>query len=178
MRLWRRLLDAPPAIVVAPLPGPSVVGEHDLDDVAQLGHALRVGDGSERLDPAVEISFHQVRRSDEVALTFATAEDIDARVLEVPANDRSDVDRLALAGHARAYRAHAADDEIDRDTRLRRSVQRCDRGRIDKGVALDDDASVAELLVPLPLGVDEVRDSGAQHRRRDHQLAVARLARV
>ena len=92
---------------------------------AELGVAYR----HERLDAAVEVALHQVGRADEVARRArrlarrarprrrpppraassrrATAEAVDARVLEEAADDRAHGDRLRQPGHARAQAAHA-----------------------------------------------------------------------
>src|SRR3954453_21028758 len=132
-------LNPAPAIVTAELPGTPIVGEHHVNDRAQPYLALRVGDGRERFAPSVEVAFHEVGRADEELLPVAAAELEDARVLEVPPDDRTHANRLTSARHARSDRAHATHDEVDRHASGRGTIEGRDGSGIDDGVALDDD---------------------------------------
>ena len=59
----RQALGPLPAAVGRQHPRPPVVGEHRPDDLVDLESRVRVVDGHERLDPAVEVAVHEVRRS-------------------------------------------------------------------------------------------------------------------
>src|ERR1700694_3639386 len=108
-----------------------VIGEASLERVLELGLEVLVLDGSEELDPLVEVTRHQVGGADVVAALLAAVERVDPRMLEEPADDRHHVDRVADAWDAWLQAADPADVEIDRHARLRSPVQRLDALGVD-----------------------------------------------
>ena len=72
---------------------------------ASCGGQARVGDGHERLDPAVEVAVHHVGAADPVLVGAHEVED--PRVLEEAPEDRAHPDVLREARHARPQRADA-----------------------------------------------------------------------
>ena len=98
-------------------------------------------DRHEHLDATVEVSLHQVGRTDverELVLP-GLAEDEDARVLEELAHDRVDRDVLREPRHAGTQRAERAHDESNLDASDARLVERVDDRGIRESVHLDRD---------------------------------------
>src|SRR5947207_15045826 len=95
-------------------------------------------------------------------------------MFEIPAQDRPHPDVLGKTLDVRAQAAHTADDQVDRSTVLRRSVERVDHLRIDQVVHLDDDPPV---LAPL-LAPDEVEQLIAHAVGSDAELSECALPAV
>src|SRR5690606_8790805 len=92
----------------------------------------------------------------DVELVLAGVREVeDASVLEVPIDDRADLDVLADADHARPEAAHAANDELDRDPGLGRAVESLDDVFVDERVHLRDDARRTALARVLRFPRDE-----------------------
>src|SRR5580693_5138803 len=89
----------------------------------------------------------------------ASAEAVDATVLEEAADDRLDPDVFREALDARPQAADAAHDEFDRDTRLGRLVERVDDPGIDQRIHLHPDYRWAPRLGMDDLGGDVVEDA-------------------
>ena len=92
-----------------------------------------------RLDSAVEVAAHQIRRPDVPAVS---TEVVDTGVLEVAPAERAHPDVLGHPGDPRTHPAGAAHDEVDPRSGARRRVERFDDFGVDEVVALDDDPAV------------------------------------
>src|SRR4051812_29396854 len=97
----RPRLEPGPDAVGAELPGIDVVGEAALEHVEQLGPQLRRLDRGDQLHAAVEIARHQVGGAGQDPGLVSALEGVDARMLEVAADDRDDADVLGYSRHAR-----------------------------------------------------------------------------
>jgi len=82
------------------LPGVALVGEVQVEDLAQLLLQARVLDRRQHLDAALEVALHAVRRADVVLGRAGVAEVVDARVLQKPADDADHADVLGDARQA------------------------------------------------------------------------------
>ena len=166
-----------PAAVRLELPRPPVVGEHQVDDRDEARAGLTVLDGHDRLDPPVEVAVHEVGRTD-VPLPVATVlERPDPRVLEELADDRADPDVLGQPGEPRLDGAPGADDHVDADARLRRPIQRLDRGHVDDGVELEHDVRRPARPRVRDLPIHELEEPRTEAVRRDEQPPERVLAR-
>src|SRR5437879_13396620 len=130
--------DVAPRSVGPELPRQDVVGERDVEDLLQPLAQLRIGDWDDRLDAPVEVSRHEVRRSEVVLGPASVAEGEDTGVLEELADDRANPMPFRESGPARTKRAHAADEEVDLSARLRRGVEGVDDLLVVQGVELAD----------------------------------------
>ena len=101
-------------------PGQTIVGELDIDDPLDVPLERRILDRHQRLDPSIEITGHEVGRTDvgDGTGTRSMTEVVDPRMLEIATDDGSHPDGLRQAGNTRTQTADAADDEIDARTRL------------------------------------------------------------
>src|SRR6266852_4854514 len=162
-----------PRTVGSQLPCEDVIGKPDLEDLGEPAAQLRVRYGSHRFDAAVEVALHHVRRAQvPIGLAAATKTE-DARVLQEAADDGAHPDALGQTRHPWPKGAHAADDEVDLRTRLRRRIEPIDDVWVDEVVDLDRDPAAR-----LRLALDQLHDPGPQARRRDQQLAIPMLAAV
>ena len=74
----------------------------------------------------VEIAGHQIGAAEQERAPASRVEDVEAAVLEEPAEDAAHADGLAEARHARTKRADAARDDVDLRALLRCAVQLLD----------------------------------------------------
>src|SRR5262245_47624746 len=100
---------------------------------------LRIANGHEDFDPAIEVPLHQVRASQIELLIAAVLEPYQAGVLEVPADDRPHLDAFAHAWHARPQAADSSRDEIHEDTGLRGAIEHPHHLVVGDRIDLDDD---------------------------------------
>src|SRR5665213_447241 len=107
-----------PGSLAGQLPGKGVVAQLELQELLDLPVEVGVGHGHYRLDPPVEVTRHQVGRPDESAAAGSSTKAKDPRVLEIVADERTDVDSFRQAGHARFQAADSAHDQIDPGTVL------------------------------------------------------------
>src|SRR5437660_10808509 len=103
------------------------VGDHDLAEHL-LVHG-RIENRAQHLDPAVEVTRHQVGRGDvdrraRMRQAMAGAKAENAPVLEEAADDRLDPDVLREPGHSGPQAADAAHHEVNLDARARGGVKR------------------------------------------------------
>ena len=97
-----------------------------------------VVDGCHRLDPAIKVARHPVRRAKIELLVPVIREVEQPRVFEKPADDADDPDALADACHPRSQTADPAHDQIDFNSGLRCRVERLDHLRVYECVHLRD----------------------------------------
>src|SRR5690606_18244309 len=137
-----------------------------------------LGESHERLDAAVEVAVHHVGAADVDLRVAVVLEPEHAGVLEVAAEDRTHPDRLAEPGHPRTDGADAADDEVNRHSRLARAVERVDDLLVDDRVQLDADATGLARGRVVALGVDALDEPLAQVQWRDEEALELLLDRV
>src|SRR5690606_26729816 len=132
-----------------------------------------------RLDPAVQVAWHQVRGADEMQLLAGAptvGEAVDARVLQVAPDDRADGDVVRQAGDTGADAGDPPHDQLDPHAVLGRRVQLVDQVRVDQAVHLHDDVAGAGRRGPLV--ADEADQPVAQGVRRHQQLGVVDVSGV
>src|SRR5690606_11203817 len=126
-----------PALLIVP-----EVGDHDLvkhllmDGLVEYWH--------QRLDPVVQVPWHQVGGRDVypgawMGQPVAGTEAIDPRMLEEPADDALHADTLRQVGQPGPQAADAPDDHVDLDSFAAGPVERVDDLRIYHGIVLDPD---------------------------------------
>ena len=132
----------PPAVGLQ-FPRVGLVAEGVVEDAHQSLLNVGVVDGHDHLHPTVQVALHQVGRADphpqRAAVDATEAED--PRVLEVPADDGADPDRLGQPGHPGPKAAPAPDDQIHRGAGLRSPVEGVDDARVGEAVGLEHDAA-------------------------------------
>src|SRR5439155_3969554 len=89
-----------PATVRAELPRLTIVVETGTQQAAQADVKRRILHGSHRLDPAVEIALHPVRRANVELLGPSIGEAEHSRVLEKASDDADDANSVAQHPHA------------------------------------------------------------------------------
>src|SRR5438445_8152836 len=132
--LHEQLLDvvvgtagAYPLTVLLQIPRRGAVVESGVEEAGEVCARLPVRYHAEDFDASVEVAMHQVRGPDPVLRLTGTAEVVDPRVLEEPAEDRADPDVLGQPRHAGSDRAERAHQQVDTNAGDGRAVQGVDR---------------------------------------------------
>ena len=86
-------------------------------------------------------------------------------MLEESAEDRADFDRVRYAGDAGPEATSTADGQLDRNTRLRRAVERLDHERLGEGVHLGPNAGRFAALRCFSLFFDQAHERLVQRER-------------
>src|SRR6201999_3269442 len=110
-------------------------------------------------DAPVEVAVHHVGAADPELVDAIEMDD--PRVLEEPAEDRTDRDVLREALGARAQRADAAHHHLDAHTRQRSAIQRVDDLLVDQSVHLHPDPASTVFAVGSDFALDAFDDAGA-----------------
>src|SRR5919202_2683282 len=108
------------------LPGVDGIGELEFEDAPDLVAVALLAQREELLDPAIQVSLHQIGRSQIDLLFLPLAEDEGARVLQEAADERDHPDVLADAFEPGPHAADATDDEVYPHPCLGRPVERLD----------------------------------------------------
>src|ERR687895_97678 len=167
----------PYAVRVQP-PRHGVVVHPPVEQLNEVGPVAAVPDPYQRLDPPVEVAVHEVGAADPDLWVAAALERVHARVLEEPAEDAADLDRLRKTGDPGAQRADAAYPDVDRDAGHRGPVQRVDDDLVDDRVALEPDMGRPAGPVVFHLALDAQHETRAQGVRGHQELPVGDLTRV
>ena len=97
----------------------------------------------------VEIARHQIGAAEQERAPASRVEDVEAAVLEEPAEDAAHADGLAEARHARTKRADAARDDVDLRALLSCAVQLLDELLVSQVVGKDVPVEPLVELVEL-----------------------------
>ena len=122
-------------------------------------------------DAAIEISRHPVGAAQEHLLLASFAEDQDTAVFEETVDDAADADIFG-----EPWRAPVARQQMPRITRsigtpaLAGAIEGFNRGAIDQGIELGEDARFFAKASSFRLLVDELNCATAEVGRGDHQL--------
>src|SRR5665213_4096279 len=154
------------------IPGRDLRRHRTVEDTVKDATALGINDSNQRLDPAVEVSMHQVSAPDPVFVVPTTAEAHDARVLEEPAEYAWHPNVRRQASHARAQCAHASHDQVDRGAGPRCGIQLVDQLLVDQAVDLHHDAAQQPGDRVARLATNHRRQSRAHGVGRDQQRLV------
>src|SRR5699024_8736547 len=114
-------------LLVTQVPGGGARRDGEVDEPDEVVDVLRIGDVDKYLHPAIEVSVHEVGRTDEHVRLATVRERVDAGVFEVSAQDRADPDVVAQARNSCLEAADAAHDDIDGYPGLGGAVERIDR---------------------------------------------------
>src|SRR5262249_51298764 len=134
------------AAVAAHLPCRMVWFELQVEHSAQFLAQNQVFHRRHRFDPTFEVARHAIGRADEVLLGAGIAEIVNTSVFEEAPDNADDAYALGEPGNSRTQSAGVADDQVDFDPGLRRSVER---------------ARHVDVLERVHLHLDQTRRAGA-----------------
>ena len=144
-------------------------------------------DRHQHLDAAVEVTRHEVRRTDQIDLVtlragqptvhdnVAVLEAVDATVLEVAPENAADTDVLAHSGDSGAQTADAAHEKFDANAGLTRGIERFDHLFVRDRVALHHDLALGS---EAGFVLDQVEELATEVARRNEQRRVVVCAAI
>ena len=122
--------------------GLHIVQQLGAENPFQLGFYLWVVDGAGNLNPAQQISGHQVRRRDEVLGLFSPTKAVDAGVLQIAAHNAGDVEALCFSGNSGPNTTDAPENQLYLYACLAGLLKLVDDGSLREGVCFDADISL------------------------------------
>ena len=136
---------AGPGVVGLEFPAHDVVGELERQHVVEPLLMLRMVDGHQDFDPAIEVARHQVGRADQVVrpvVDAAVGESVDPTVLEIATEDAPHTNVLREPRHPGPQTRDPPHDHVDAHTGGAGGVERLDHLGVADRVALEGDVPV------------------------------------
>src|SRR5215831_15815591 len=134
--------------------------------------------GKEDFDALIKVPRHPISASKVDFLLSSIMEVEDSAVLQETTDNATDANMVADSADARTQRTHSANDQVDVDTCLRRTIKRHDHVLVKQRVHFGDDVCGASMSCVFRFPIDESDTIFSEVQRRHHQGIIGRVLRI